>query len=196
MLCRGKLTEIPIYHAREAVPVRIAADGAISTGGVGDGRMLPVLILDTADRPDIIEYIKLHRHTGPGDVRVQWGQLPDHPDTVMLIFTMIRPVEIKVIVAFELHRNHGFLIEQILGMNGMYLQAGVDGDRLAATMDHPRIIVEIPDTGFRRQWDKLYFQFTVKKFRTQGLDRRNAKAAARSAISKLREVGAFRMLTR
>jgi len=188
-----KLTDIPLFHAREATPVRIVGDGVISTVGVGDGRMLPVLILDATDRPDITEYIRLHRHGGPGDVKVQWGQLPDLHDTVVLMLTVVRPAQMKMIIAFDLRRNQGFLVEQILGMNGMYVQAGQNGDRVSATMDHPRIVVEVPETGFRRTWDKLYYQFTVKKFREAGLERARAKVAARDAIAKLREIGSFRM---
>lgn len=188
--------EIPLHHPREAVPVRIVGDGAISTAGVGDGRMLPVLILDTTERPDIIEYIRLHQHGSSGDVKVQWAQMPDHLDTQMLLLKVLRPAELNILIAFDLHRNHGFLIEQILGMNGLYLQAGEDGDRMGNTMDHPRILVEVPDTGFRRNWDRLYFQFTVKKLRGMGLDRKQAKVGARDAIAKLREIGAFRMPSR
>jgi hypothetical protein len=190
---KPKLTEIKLNHAREALPVRIVGDGAISTSGVGDGRMLPVLILDTAQRPDIREYAALHKISGPGDVQVQWGQMPEYADTMMLILAFKRPVEMKAIIAFDLQRNHGFLVEQILGMNGVYIQAGAEGDRLKNTMDTPRVIVEIPDTGFRVIWDKLYLKFTERKFREMGLTRKDARNAAGEAIAKLREFGSFRM---
>ena len=193
MIRRAKLTEIPVYHPREATPVEIVGDGAISTVGVGDGRMLPVLILGTHQRPDIVEYIQLHQHSGPGDVNVQWGEMREHPDTVLLILSFIRPVQMKVIVAFDLRRNHGFLVEQILFTNGVYIQAGASGDRLKNTMDRPRIVIEIPDTGFRRRWDRLFLQHTVKVLRERGLDRKQAKAAAPEAIAQLREIGSFRM---
>jgi hypothetical protein len=196
MFGKAKLTTIFLDHPREALPVRITGDGALSTGGVADGRMLPVLILDADARPDIREFTKMHRHGGPGDVKVQWGQLPDYEDTVMLILSFLRPVELKVIVAFELHRHHGSLVEQILAMHGLYIQAGTEGDRLKNTMDQPRVLVEVPDTGFRRTWDKLYFQFTVKKLRAAGLDRRQAKVGAREAIEQLRNFGQFRMPSR
>ncbi|CDO38566.1 hypothetical protein [Novosphingobium sp. KN65.2] len=193
MIRRPKLTEIPVYHPREATPVEIVGDGAISTAGVGDGRMLPVLILGTQQRPDIVEYIQIHQHGALGDVNVQWGEMPEYSDTVMLILSFIRPVQMKVIVAFDLRRNHGFLVEQILLTNGVYIQAGASGDRLKNTMDQPRIVIEIPDTGFRRQWDRLFLQHTVTMLRERGLDRKQAKAAAPEAIAQLREIGAFRM---
>ncbi len=193
MIRRLKLTKIPVYHPRESTPVEIVGDGAISTARVGDGRMLPVLILGTDQRPDIVEYIQVHQDSGPGDVNVQWGKMPEYSDTVMLILSFIRPVQMKMIVAFDLGRNHGFLVEQILFTNGVYIQAGASGDRLRNTMDRPRIVIEIPDTGFRRLWDKLFLQHTVKMLRERGLDRKQAKATAPEAIAQLREIGAFRM---
>ena len=193
MFGKSKLKEVLLAHPREASPVRIAGDGAISSGGVGDGRMLPVLILDADARPDIHEFTRMHGHSGPGDVRVRWGQMPDYKDTVMLILSFQRPVELTVIIAFELARHHGFLIEQILQTSGTYIQAGTQGDRLKHTIDTPKVLVEIPDTGFRPTWDKLYLQFTEKALRACGLDRKEAKSGAREAIAKLREIGAFRM---
>lgn len=195
MIGKPKLTAIELNHAREALPVRIVGDGAISTSVVGDGRMLPVLILDANQRPDIREFATLHKVCGPGDVHVQWGQMPDYVDTVALILSFQRPVVMKVIIAFDLHRNHGFLVEQILGMNGVYIQAGVEGDRLKNTMDTPRVLIEIPDTGFRVVWDNLYFEFAVSRLRKGGLARNRARVAAREAIATLREFGAFRMPT-
>jgi len=44
-----------IGNAYEANPVRIVADGVIGTRGVGGGRLIPHLILDTSDRPDVKE---------------------------------------------------------------------------------------------------------------------------------------------
>lgn len=193
MFGNPKLTNFFVDHPRQALPVRIAGDGAISTGGVGDGRMLPVVILDADARLDIHEFTKLHRQSESGDVRVQWGQMPEYSDTVMLMLSFQRPVELKMIIAFELGRHHGSLVEQILQTNGVYIQAGTPGDRLKYTMDAPRVLAEIPDTGFRRTWDRLYFQFTAKALRARGLDRKKAKIAAQEAIAKLREIGAFRI---
>jgi hypothetical protein len=119
--------------------------------------------------------------------------MPEYSDTVMLILSFIRPVQMKVIVAFDLRCNHGFLVEQILFTNGVYIQAGASGDRLKNTMDRPRIVIEIPDTGFRRRWDRLFHQHTVKMLRERGLDRKQAKSATPQVIAQLREIGAFRM---
>jgi hypothetical protein len=47
-------------------PVPIVADAAIATDVVGDGRFIPLVILDTVDRPDIAEIIELQEKVPPG----------------------------------------------------------------------------------------------------------------------------------
>ncbi len=59
------------------VPARelleIVGDGLISTAGVGNGRMLSAVILDTSGRADAEEYFRVHAGSAVGDVRVQWA---------------------------------------------------------------------------------------------------------------------------
>lgn len=50
--------------------VPIVADGAIASQ-VADGRMTPLVIIDTTDRPDVEELVRLHNHLSPGDVAYQ-----------------------------------------------------------------------------------------------------------------------------
>lgn len=49
-LTKPKQVEVRLHHPREAHPVKIVADGAISTVGLRGGRLLPVLLLDTSER--------------------------------------------------------------------------------------------------------------------------------------------------
>ncbi len=173
--------------------MRIAGEGGIAGGTVGDGRLLPVLILDTTSRPDIDEYIRLHENFGPGDVRVQWAERFENPGEVLLVLTAERPAELIIVIAFEMRENHGILVDQILKGNGFYLQAGKKGDRVRHTLDRPRIIIEVPDTGFGPHWEKVYTNYTYKALRAKGMDRADAKRGARQAIEMLRRFGAMRM---
>lgn len=47
-------------------PVPIIADGSIATVHFGDGRNIPVLIVDTAKRPDIVDLVKAQEEQPPG----------------------------------------------------------------------------------------------------------------------------------
>src|SRR6266853_4244348 len=97
---KAKKTEIQVHHPREARPVRIVADAAVSVRGLHGGRLLPLLLLDTSDRPDIAELIRVHESFGTGDVKVQWGQVQGHEGTVALFLTFIRPLELFMVLEF------------------------------------------------------------------------------------------------
>jgi hypothetical protein len=58
---KPKTKTVEFKHPYEKVPVRIVSDAAIATGGVGEGRLVPVLIVDGEQRPDITEMIRIHK---------------------------------------------------------------------------------------------------------------------------------------
>lgn len=190
---KRKWKEILLHHPREANPVRIVADAAISTGGLHGGRLLPVILLDTSERPDIAELIRLHESLGPGDVKVQWGGLKNHEGTVALFINFIRPVEAFMVLEFDIVRQ-GILVEQVLTAKGICIaRAENTEDRLMKNFDRPKVIVEIGDTGYRETWDDLFYKHVVQKFRKRGLSRSDSRRAARIAIEELRKFGSFRM---
>jgi hypothetical protein len=155
--------------------------------------MLPVLLLDTSDRPDIAEFIRVHESFGPGDVKVQWGQVEGHEGTVALFLTFIRPMELFMVLEFNIVQQ-GILVEQALTGQGMYLTRAEDAaDRLRKKIDRPKVIIEVGDTGFRKTWDDLFHKYLAKDFRDKGLSRSESRRAARSAIEELRKLGSLRM---
>ena len=142
---------------------RIVADAAVSTRGRQGGRMLPVLLLDTSDRPDIGEFIRLHESFGPGDVEIQWGQVQGHEGTVALFLTCIRPMELFMVLEFDIVRQ-GILVEQALTGQGIYLtRAEHADDRLMKNLDRPKVIIDVPDTGFKKTWDDLFHEHLAKE---------------------------------
>lgn len=193
---REKWKEIQLRHPREGKPVRIVADGAISTVGLHGGRLIPVLLLDTSDRPDVAELIRVHESLGPGDVKVQWGRLKDREGTVALFLNFVRPVEVFMVLEFDIPRQ-GILVEQALTSKGIYIAQAEDGqDRLSKNFDRTNVIVEIGDTGFRKTWDGLFYKHVVKEFRSKGLNRSDSRHAARMAIEEFRKFGSFKMRDR
>ena len=53
---------IPMNSAEEAQVVPIVGDAAIATVGVGHGRLIPLIIIDTTNRPDLAEVIRAQAH--------------------------------------------------------------------------------------------------------------------------------------
>jgi hypothetical protein len=183
---------MPMNSAEEAQVVPIVGDAAIATVGVGHGRLIPLIIIDTTNRPDLAEVIEAQLHLPVGDVVVQWGSLPKRHGHIALFLRFQRPIERAAIIEFDIAKQ-GILVEHILQSSGLYIQAGNVGDRLKHDLNRPKMLIEVPDTGIRARWDKLYFDVVVKRARKEGLGRREAKEVARAVIGQIRELAKFRM---
>lgn len=114
---------IPMNSAEEARVVPIVGDAAIATAGVGHGRLIPPVIVDTTNRPDLAEVIEAQAHLPAGDVIVQWGSLPKRRDHIALVLKFLRPTERAAVIQFDI-AHQGILVEHILQLNGLYIQAG------------------------------------------------------------------------
>jgi hypothetical protein len=181
---------IKTLHER---PVPIVADAAIATEWMGDGRLIPLVILDTTDRPDLEEFIRIHQYVSPGDADSQWATLEDSSGRVALLLTFKKPMDMSAVLAFDPAKQGG-LVDQIIRSRGLYIQAGREGDRFIKSPDAPKVIVEIPDTGFAEVWNEIFFRAVVQRMRQEGLTRREAKQAAHSYIVSWRNFGSFRMI--
>jgi hypothetical protein len=66
----------------EKIPVDrhlpIVADAALA-GPVADGVLVPVLIVDTSNRSDVAELIRVHKFLPSGDVMTNWALLDKKP---------------------------------------------------------------------------------------------------------------------
>ena len=162
----------------------------MATRGLGEGRSIPLLIIDAEERPDLFTLVNAHETNPPGDMTCRWGTLDK--DTVILLIKFLRPIEIEILLTFNIEK-YGGLIDTILTSKAFYLQPGKDGDRLSNTIDNPRIIVEIPETGFKQIWDDIYFKQLRKSFRQKGLNRQQSKKAAKNMIHEFRKITGFRM---
>lgn len=184
---------IPITNALEKDPVPIVWDAAVACRGVGDGRMLPLLIIDTSRRPDIETMILAHKQTGPGDVSSSWS-IPSRFDKsrVCLVLVQTKPSHCVIILEFNVQEQGGIL-DQIIQAQGVYLQPGRPGDRLANTLNKEKILVEVPSKQFRSEWDQIFRKQLRKKFRGEGLSRLEARSSTEAFLKDWRQFGSLRM---
>jgi len=152
---KPRRVKFPIHNLREAHPLRIVGDALIATRNVGGGRPIPLVILDTTDRPDLEELIRVHQYLPAGDIDCGWGELEGSKGMVALILTFKRPSELIAILEFDIVKQ-GVIVDQILTARGLYIQSVRDGDRYIKNPDAPRILAEIPDTGFHEFWNRLF----------------------------------------
>lgn len=176
----------------EISPVPIVGDGAIATRGLLSGHLMPVLILDTSDRPDVAELIRLQRHLPPGDVVSTWGGRSRRASSVLLLLEFARPSELKILLEFDIAKQ-GLLVDSVLHVRAVGLQSGTVGDRLATTMNNGHMIVEVVATGLEPKWNEIWSRELRRNFRRQGLTKRQADHAANQLIVELRDLREFRL---
>ena len=173
--------------------VPIVADAGIA-GPIAEGRLIPLLILDTQQRRDVAELIRVHEHiASSGDAQSQWSESRDDRDIVALHLTFTRPMNIELLLRFSIE-HQAILVETVLVASAVFLQAGRPGDRFMNTVEAPRILVELPDTGFRDPWnDILLKRMTDVMAASTGLPRKNARPLAQKMIAEMKELAGFRM---
>ncbi len=167
---------LQVQYRREIKPLVLVGDGALSIPNVADGRIIPVLILDTSGREDVDEYVRIHQPGLSGDASTQWGRRR-FGSKRFLIVRSLRPVEISMLIELDAERN-AQLINFILKAEAFYLQPGKPGDKLSDSVSKPKVLIGVPDTGFAGQWRREYASRIVAKFRRMGLRRSAAKDAA------------------
>ncbi len=183
--------QLSVGKIKADATVPIVADAAIATGGVGEGRLIPLVIIDTANHQHIEDLVKAHDSLSPGDAEITWGWQAGSKDSISLIIDFKKPIETTIHLIFDI-AHQGGLVDLIMNSKALYLQPGRQGDRLKNTMDNPRIIIEIPDTGFQCIWIDKWKKTTSKQLRNQGLSRREARKASQELIDRLRETFSFR----
>jgi hypothetical protein len=172
--------------------VPIVGDGSLA-GPVAEGVNIPVVILDTSNHPKVAEVIRVHAFLPPGDVRIQWGGVKGKPDDVLLVLDFVSPIQTRAVLRFSIERQ-GMLVEMAVTARAIYLQDGQPGDRIMHDIDRQKLLVELPDTGFRPKWDEIYIsRMTAVLARRLRMSRRKAKPHARGLIDHLRSVTDFRM---
>lgn len=188
-----KRAAIPLQSEVEAQPVQIVWDAVVAVHGLAGGRLIPLVILDTTARPDIVEMVRLHGHLGPGDAVSSWS-LPSRwtVDRLYLRITITKPILCTMLIEFGFPKWAGTL-DQIVRAQAVYIQPGQSGDRFVTTLESQRLLVEVPSREFRPEWDRIFRKVTVADFRRRGLGRTQAKQAADKMISDWRQALSIRL---
>lgn len=182
---------ITFGHPIESVPLRIVSDGAMANAAVADGRLIPVLLVDTSSRPDIENFIKVHKYIAPGDAKSRWAKLSKKQNTVNLILFFERPSKCIAVLEFDILKFGG-IVDQIVLNEALYLRWAKEGERFLSTFDRETILVEVPSKHFQPEWNKMLFKALETDGRRQGMSRKQAKEYSSGVIKEWREFGEMR----
>jgi hypothetical protein len=187
-----KIKQLNFDKPYEYAPVPVVGHAA-ATLPQAMGGLTAILIIDTRNRPDIDEYVNIHRNSGAGDVESQWGRRVDDNSIYQLVLEVIRPVELNIYLEFKFPDKIS-VIDQILHTQRLCLQPGRPGDTLSQTFNTvPRVIMEIPDTGIGKKWNTKLLKHFTKMFQGEGLNKRQAEEKAAEFIRTRRQIFDFRM---
>lgn len=176
--------------AKESIPINVVADAAIATGSVGEGQLIPLLVLDTSQRPDVDELVRILGRSAPGDVVSTWVRMSGAESRVGLWLSFSRPAELDMVVDFVL-RTHGGLVDQIIRTHGFYLQPGGPDSKPDPLGKQPSILVEV--AADFSEWDRTLLRSLQRDYRREGLSRVEAELAATQLVAEWRRVFGIRV---
>ena len=167
--------------------LKIVRDGAIAMPDIGDGRLIPVLIIDCDSRRDLYDMVMAHEDTPPGDVTVTWGRKIFSKECVYLILDFKKPVETKAVIEFDIAK-YGGTADLIINARAFYFQPKDSGARVMEGLDKPKILIEVPHETKLDDWDSILQSYLVKQFKKQGATRKEAIEAAKAHLDGLRRM--------
>jgi len=173
--------------------VEIVSDASLAGQHTVDGRNIPLVILNTQDRPDIDNLVSNHIRYRQGEVETHWARFGRNKKMIGLHMHFFKPTECHILLEFDITTN-GILVDLIIGSQALYIQPGKPGDRLANTMESGRIMIEVPSKDFRSEWMKLYKEQMTKYFRVNHkISRRKAEVLADKFIDETKVMRDLRM---
>jgi hypothetical protein len=104
--------------------VSIVADGAVATHFLGEGRFLAVVIVDTTNRTDLEELMRVHQFLPPGDVISQWGEIEGGGGQIGLTLSFKKSVDATATILFDMPL-HAALIDLIVRNRGFIYKPAV-----------------------------------------------------------------------
>ncbi len=173
-------------------PVQVVGNAAMATGAIAGGQLVPLLIVDVADRPELQELFRLHDHLREGEADTVWGSRSSRASTVILVITFRKPIEVEMAIEI-VPEVHGGLVDGILQSRAVYLQSGQAGDRLINAPDAKRILVSVTTTGFGDMWVENRDSALMREFRSKGLSKSQARVAVQEMNNRWSEILALRM---
>ena len=191
---------LPYMHV-----VDIVADGTLADSRQAGGLQVPVLVLDTSQRPDINDVLLAHsyEHLDNGDVETIWTQ--SDANWIGLDVQFKRPVETRAIIRFPLPK-YAMLIHLTLTAQSLRIHPGqpgskfsdfyfpVESDDRAVESTSESLFLDVPRGGFEIIWNDMYRSHLVKYFKnTRKCSDAKARELAEEAFSNIDTMSNFRL---
>ncbi|WP_321423976.1 hypothetical protein [uncultured Bacteroides sp.] len=168
----------------------IVEKGMISHENIGEGRLIPALVLDVEGNQDIIDLFKAHDSINAGDVVMNWTQDFFKREDLIFKMTFSKPMNIEFGIRINIEQNYIF-IDGIIQSKGLYLRAGKMGEKVSQVTEDT-ILVEVPDMNMKAIWNEMIQKKVAKSYRSNGYSKSEARINAKQHIQSLREIWKIR----
>jgi len=166
----------------ETQAARVISDVGMAALRESDGKVVPLIQIDATGRPDILALFAAHGPGVVGETSCQWGFRKGAPQRTVTLFVNFRaPARLLLFMDFDVVLQ-GFLVEEILRANELYVQAIRPVDADAVPTSTSRILVTVPDTGFQPIWSELLSEQMTRELQNRGLSTNQAKARAEEIV--------------
>lgn len=183
----GEDSAVPSQNVLPVIEVGLQA-GA----GVREGGWVPVVLVDASRSPDLSELIRIHEHFDEGDVSVAWARPAGASKSAILLrLRCERPLEANFVLVFAMPEQAG-AVQSIVQARSLYLQHGPSG-HLSAHLDEPRLLIEVPETGFIEYWEKIFHSAAAKRARNNGASFSQSREIADGAVAELKRFLGLRL---
>jgi len=172
----------------ESATLELLSDGLVTNRTLADGRAIPILLIDCSLRPDIEDLITSNEHITSDDVKIQWGKPSKSSDAVVLVLSFKRPSNCTAVIEFDTVK-HGGTVDQIMRCEVVFFQSAEEGQRVASTLDKPKMVVEVPSKQALAAWNAHLFKALEADGIKKGMSKKEAKEHSRGVIKEWREFG-------
>lgn len=171
----------------------IQENGLIANPELGEGRLIPALVLDSDKDNGLRELLDLHKTTSSGDITVQWGSpLSQYikPKVWHLIIEFSQPMEFNFEIEFDLYNDYP-LIDAIYQSRALYISQGKVGEKVSMKQDD-MILMEVVDTETDALWNLTLTKILNKRLRKNGVPKHLIKSEMEKHLKEMRQILTYR----
>jgi len=170
----------------------VVGDAGVGIEGFADGKIVPVVIIDAVNAPEVQELIKMHQHVEDGDAIFAWGYPRGDNLEMHLLMRFLRPMEVEFGIKFDL-RKDVLLVDAITTAGVLHIQCGQPGDRFIHNLDAPQIHADVSSIQDKPRWATIRDKIIVKRFRKFGLSKKAAQKAKDEYLKSILGLQDFRL---
>jgi len=164
------------------------ADGMLSIPKLGEGRLIPCVILEKSIAREVYNLCQAHINSEPGDVTTTWARPFSllKPTNLILKIEFKKPIQATFGIVFNIF-NHFALIDAIVQSQALRIEAGNIGDKISQ-LKNADILIEVQRTNFAGVWEKHLLHTLKERYKKKGIKKNKLEHLAKEHIKSMREI--------